>query len=104
VKRGIHSLVQSRRQIVRTDRIPQERGSLRRIQEPECRTEKIKSLVYVVLQIILAPQGESPNKSSYQIRNPLITCRVTRKHATIYLLKGIPYYMDIYRVLKLNFA
>jgi hypothetical protein len=30
------------------DRIPQEKESLRRIQEAEYRTEKIKSLVYVV--------------------------------------------------------
>jgi hypothetical protein len=35
-------------EILRTDRIPQEKGSLRRIQEPEYRTEKITSLVYVV--------------------------------------------------------
>jgi hypothetical protein len=30
------------------DRIPQEKGLLKRIQEPEYRTEKINSLVYVV--------------------------------------------------------
>jgi hypothetical protein len=32
-------------EILRTDRIPQERELLRRTQEPEYRTEKIKSLV-----------------------------------------------------------
>jgi hypothetical protein len=32
----------------RTDRIPREKESLRRIQEPEHRTEKIKPLVYLV--------------------------------------------------------
>jgi hypothetical protein len=35
-------------EILRTDRIPQEKGSLRKIQEPEYRTERIKSLVYAV--------------------------------------------------------
>jgi hypothetical protein len=35
-------------ELLRTDRIPQENGLLRRIQEPEYRTENIKSLVYVV--------------------------------------------------------
>jgi hypothetical protein len=29
-------------------------------------------------------QGESPNKSNDQIRNPLITCRVTRKQDNIF--------------------
>jgi hypothetical protein len=32
-------------EILRTDRIPQEKELLRRIQEPKYRTEKIKSLV-----------------------------------------------------------
>jgi hypothetical protein len=35
-------------EILRTDRIPQGKGSLRRTQEREHRTEKITSLVYVV--------------------------------------------------------
>jgi hypothetical protein len=35
-------------EILRTDRIRQEKELPRRIQEPEHRTEKIKSLVYVV--------------------------------------------------------
>jgi hypothetical protein len=30
------------------DKMPQEKGSLRRIQEPEYRTERITSLVYVM--------------------------------------------------------
>jgi hypothetical protein len=34
--------------ILRTDRIPQEKGFLRRIQEPGYKTKKITSLVYVV--------------------------------------------------------
>jgi hypothetical protein len=33
---------------MRTDRTQQEKGLLRRIQETEPRTERIKSLVYVV--------------------------------------------------------
>jgi hypothetical protein len=37
----------SEEDILRTDRIPQEKELLRRIQEPEYKTEKIKSLVYV---------------------------------------------------------
>jgi hypothetical protein len=35
-------------EILRTDRIPQEKGLLRKNQEPEHRTERIKSLVYVM--------------------------------------------------------
>jgi hypothetical protein len=35
-------------EVLRTDRIPRERGLLRRIQETEYRTEKITFLIYVV--------------------------------------------------------
>jgi hypothetical protein len=35
-------------EILRTDRIPQEKGLLKRIQEPEYRPEKINSLVQAV--------------------------------------------------------
>jgi hypothetical protein len=45
------------------DRIPQEKRQLRRIEEPECWTEKRKSLVMwckMVQQIIVSPPGESP--------------------------------------------
>jgi hypothetical protein len=35
-------------------------------------------------------QSESPNKSGYQICNPLITRRVTRIHATIVISNKIP--------------
>jgi hypothetical protein len=35
-------------EILRTDRILQEKGLLRRIEEPEYRTERITSLVHVV--------------------------------------------------------
>jgi hypothetical protein len=48
-------------EILRRDRIPQEKGLLRRIQEREYRTEKIKSLVMgckIVEQIFVAPPGE----------------------------------------------
>jgi hypothetical protein len=49
VKRGLVSgRVQCRREILRTDRKPQEKELLRRTQEAEYRTEKINSLVYVV--------------------------------------------------------
>jgi hypothetical protein len=36
-------------------------------------------------KIIVALQGESPNKLNYQIRKQLLTCCITRKHATILL-------------------
>jgi hypothetical protein len=42
------ALQYGRVQIPRTDRIQQENGSLRNIQEPEHRTERMKSLAYVV--------------------------------------------------------
>jgi hypothetical protein len=48
-------------------------------------SKKIKPLVYVVQQTVVLQQGKGPNKSSYQIRNPLISCRVTKIHATICL-------------------
>jgi hypothetical protein len=44
----VYGTVQCRRQLLRRDTIPQEKKLLRRTQEPEYRTEKIKSLVYVV--------------------------------------------------------
>jgi hypothetical protein len=45
------------------------------------REEKVLSLCGVKNNCSSA--SESPNKSLYQIRNPLITCRVTKIHATI---------------------
>jgi hypothetical protein len=44
----VYGTVQRRRQILRTHRILQEKELLRRIQEPEYRTAKKKSLVYVL--------------------------------------------------------
>jgi hypothetical protein len=40
-------------------------------------------VVRIVKRIIVALQGESPNKLSYQIRNPLITVALPGKHMTI---------------------
>jgi hypothetical protein len=43
--RTMEDLKKTDTEILQTDRIPQEKGSLRRIQEPEHRTENITSLV-----------------------------------------------------------
>jgi hypothetical protein len=68
-------------------RLPEEYGVRIRlpggaVQGPGARVPD-RDNVISLYPIIVASQGESPNESSYQIQNPLITCRITRKHATL---------------------
>jgi hypothetical protein len=81
VKEGlVYGIVQWRRQTLRTDSITQEKELKNPGAGLQAREDKVSSLCCVT------PQGESLNKSSYQIRNLLITVALPRKHVTIYIL------------------
>jgi hypothetical protein len=65
-RRIVYGTVQCRRQILRTNRILQE-----------------NNLVSSLFDVINDCNFASPNKSSYQIRNPVIACHVASKQMTI---------------------
>jgi hypothetical protein len=75
---------------------------------PDWQDRVFSYVVKIVYQIIVAPQGESPNKSSYKICNPLITVALPGKRATtgvrsgqilsiIGLKTGVRSYTDIHQ-------